>query len=259
SWDIDFDRDQLIRALDYLRAKAPSSPTFGPDNVYLGEFGVPNDQVNDTMTKRDLIRTLADAALGWGVRYAIFWQLYDNESARTYDGRPQNDDLRGFWLIRPDGTKAASWTDFQRMDGTSLHRVALLSSSGPYVVAEGGGAGDVRADGWSLDTRAVFTIRDLSGGPLRTGDAVTIQAHNGMYLHADERGALRADSLTAGAAERFVLRKASGKGVTIFPGDPVAIQSSTGRYLEVDGGNSALRATTKHYDATGVFRLLVQD
>ena len=259
SWDIGFDRDELIKALDYLRSKAPSSAAFGPDNIYLGEFGISNAQANDLGPKRDVIRNLADAALGWGVRYALFWQLYDNEQARPYEGRPKNDDLPGFWLIRPDGTKTASWNDLQRIASSSLHRVALASSGGPFVIADGGGGGDVQAGGWSVDTRAVFSIRDLSGGSLRSGDAVTIQAHNGMYLHADNRGAMRADSVTADAAERFVLRKVGGKGVSILPGDSVAIQSSAGRYLEVDGGSSNLRATAKRYDATGVFRLVPQD
>ena len=57
---------------------------------------------------------------------------------------------------------------------------------------------------------------------------------------------------------KIVLRKI-GKGVSILPGDSVAIQSSAGGYLEVDAGNSNLRATAKRYDATGVFKLIPQD
>ena len=93
-------------ALDYLKSKAPDSARFGRDDVYLGEFGVAKDGDRPSGQRFERIRELMEAALGWGVRYAVYWQVYCNEAVRTYTGRPSNDDLRGYWLIRPDGVKA---------------------------------------------------------------------------------------------------------------------------------------------------------
>ena len=46
--------------------------------------------------------------MDWGAKYAVYWELYCNEFKEGKPppaGRPKNDDLRGFWLIRPDGSR----------------------------------------------------------------------------------------------------------------------------------------------------------
>ncbi|HYL04590.1 MAG TPA: hypothetical protein VE075_01020, partial [Thermoanaerobaculia bacterium] len=133
SWDVSFDPVQFTQALDYLRSKAPPSALYGSRNIYLGEFGAAKDQVPSGAARREVVDELAEAALAWGVLYAVYWQVYDNESYVTVDPkkqRPTNAQLRGFWLIRPDGVKAAFWYDMQRRLAGAQWQLALRAKSG---------------------------------------------------------------------------------------------------------------------------------
>ncbi len=111
AWDTQRDPKRLRAALDYIAAQAPDRAPFGNRNVYLGEFGLPE---NDSTVPRvrETVGRAVETALDWGCPYVIYWQLYCNEPRR----RPvdTNDDVRGFWLIRPDGTKAAAWHELRR-------------------------------------------------------------------------------------------------------------------------------------------------
>ena len=64
-----------------------------------------------TAKSLNVIRITVETALEWGCPYIVYWQVYDNE-LRVKDRRPTNDDVRGFYLIKPDGTHAAAWDYF---------------------------------------------------------------------------------------------------------------------------------------------------
>jgi len=105
---------QMLRdALNFIASHAPDSADFGDKNVYIGEFGMPEnlysaEQVQTTIP--NVVRT----GLDWGCPYIIYWQLYCNE-LRDATAKPpvkNNDAVRGFWLIRPDGSKAWTWNYF---------------------------------------------------------------------------------------------------------------------------------------------------
>jgi hypothetical protein len=55
-----------------------------------------------------------ETALDWGCFYIVYWQLYCNELEDRKQLLPvhSNDAVRGFWLIRPDGSKAWAWEYF---------------------------------------------------------------------------------------------------------------------------------------------------
>src|SRR6185436_787111 len=55
SWDVQFDPAGLVRALDYLAAKAPDSALYGSRNVYLGEYGAAKDHVRDERDRAEVI------------------------------------------------------------------------------------------------------------------------------------------------------------------------------------------------------------
>ena len=248
SWDLGFDRTRLVRALDYLEAKAPDSALFGARNVYLGELGAVRDQLGEGVSVRNVVHGLAETALAWGARWVLYWQLYCNEAARPYEGRPQASDLRGFWLIRPDGSRAPVWEDFRRRLPGSLVRAALAGATGQLVAAEPGGDDTVRADRWRHGPWTAWTLTDLDGGELESGDAVLLQARNGLFLTASA-DAVYARSVEAGPAETFTAR----------PGldGAIAFQTASGRYLTADpvrGGE--LRADGVSPGAWGTFRLL---
>ena len=115
AYDVPVDDPARFReALDYLARKAPPSRLFGEKNVYVGEFGAPENVVGGPERQRAVIRSATDTALAWGARYVVYWQLYCNEPRRAFEGRPVNDDLRGFWLVRPDGSRAPVWHELAR-------------------------------------------------------------------------------------------------------------------------------------------------
>ncbi|QGQ97767.1 hypothetical protein EHS13_24195 [Paenibacillus psychroresistens] len=94
----------IISNLDYLKLKAPDSSAFGANNLYLGEFGLPENDYLTVFHKQNA-QSIIETSLNWGVNFAVFWQLYDNEPKTTFTGRPTNSDTRGFWLVRPNTTK----------------------------------------------------------------------------------------------------------------------------------------------------------
>jgi len=114
AWDTQGDPQLFRRALDYIARHAPDRKPFGAHNVYIGEFGMPeNDRPAEHL--RQVIPGVIDTALDWGCPLVIYWQLYCNE-ARRQPVR-SNDDVRGFWLIRPDGSKSWAWHELRRRLG----------------------------------------------------------------------------------------------------------------------------------------------
>jgi hypothetical protein len=257
SWDVDFDPAELVRALDHLAAKAPDSALYGSRNVYLGEYGAAKDQVDgDEEERAEAIRRLTEAALGWGARWVVYWQLYCNEPAHEYTTeRPVNEDLRGFWLIRPDGVKTRTYTWLLGQLGTSVHPAWLRGPEGRYITAEGGGGGTVWVSEQLPVRDSSLVFRDLNGGRLRNGDVVRIHTHDGTYLREAEDGYVLADRRDAGEGTVFVIRKigAAGQGI-LKAGDDLTLEAPSGKLLGM-GSDNRLRALGEEPGAAGVFRI----
>ena len=112
------DGPTLIRAIETIRRFARTGPTFGPGAVYLGEIGIPENVQPERIAER--WDELLGAALAAGVLYVAQWELYCNElDPRTapYPAPPIRDPryLRGFWLIRPDGSLSETGAYFRRL------------------------------------------------------------------------------------------------------------------------------------------------
>jgi hypothetical protein len=257
SWDVGYTPEQLTRALDYLKSKAPDSRRFGRYNIYLGEYGLAKGQDGIPEGQRfERIRQLMEAALGWGVRYSVYWQVYCNEAANTYTGRPGNNDLRGFWLVRPDGVKAPMWNILAEQLQAGFYRLSLSSFSNQYFAVNTGdhsvsAARWMRDDDWEL-----FTLKDWNGGSIESGDLVSLQAHDGLYLSVQPHsgGLIYARSSSSGTPERFVIHKVGGTG-PIVPGDSISLETHFGRYLGSEvGGRGAIRALRYVPGPAEVFR-----
>ena len=117
AWDAttEYPEDSQVfhKALDFIAANMPDSPDFGNRNVYVGEFGMPENKFPTEQIQK-LIPNIVTTALDWGCPYIIYWQLYCNELEDRRELPPvhSNNAVRGFWLIRPDGSRAWTWEYF---------------------------------------------------------------------------------------------------------------------------------------------------
>ncbi len=105
---MDKDAATFRKVLDYIKEKAPDSEFYGADNIFLGEFGWPETYGGEDNRMR-IIKEKLQTAFDFGVQYVCVWDLYCDVVVKPYEGRPQNENMVGHWLIRPDGTKTALW------------------------------------------------------------------------------------------------------------------------------------------------------
>lgn len=115
AWDTLRNPEKFRKALDYLKEKMPDSKLYGSNDVFLGEYGAPENDVGGPEKQLEYVRRATEVALEWGARWIIYWELYCNEPSREYEGRPTNADCRGFWLVRPDGSKPPVWDYFAEL------------------------------------------------------------------------------------------------------------------------------------------------
>ena len=262
SWDIGFDPGTLVRALDLLQSKAPASRRYGRRNIYLGEFGKPKISGVTDAERFFTIRALMEAALGWGVRYAVYWQVYCNEPILdNLVGRPTNSQMQGFWLVRPDGLHSQMWNIMSAQDSASIHHGTFSGYANQYLAVNPddrkvGAEPWLRGNPWSD-----FTVKDWNGSDLQSGDAVTLQGHDGLYLtiEAGVGGKVYARSSTAGRSEKFILHKVEGTG-PIHSGDSIVFETRDHLYLAPEvGGHGLLRALRSVPGPTETFRFLEED
>lgn len=110
----------MYKGIDIIRKYLnPTSYMKGKKVVFIGEVGRPENIENQT---RESIREFWDLNMGvylaQNIPYIIQWELFCNEpkvGPRTQDRNKTNDELRGFWLIRPDGTKGWAQEYFEEL------------------------------------------------------------------------------------------------------------------------------------------------
>jgi len=116
-------------ALDYFASKAPDSYLYGAKNIYFGEFGTGesdyagsrrddyNEETSDLKYK--LEKNEMEAAIEWGVQFVCYWQIYCNGLTPgitlSLGQNATAKQLRGVWLIRPDGTKVKTYHYFKEI------------------------------------------------------------------------------------------------------------------------------------------------
>jgi hypothetical protein len=195
--------------------------------------------------------------MGWGARWIVYWQLYCNEPARVYTTeRPINRDMRGFWLVRPDGVKTRMYGYFLDQLGTSLRRTFFRGAGDRYITVENGGGGSVSVAAAPPPVESALILRDENGGSLRNGDRIHILVHNGMYLREAEDGDVLADRRDGAEGTEFVLRKIGAKGHGVLgPSDPVALEAPSGRFLGA-GSDGLLRALPGEPGEAGTFHIV---
>jgi hypothetical protein len=118
--------ERLAQAVDYLAAHLPSTAAFGQNShsVYLGEFGYPeNGPEGAAGVNRRLDNALATVAAK-GLPWAVYWEVYCNEPVNDslqppLNGKENDQNLRGYWMIKPDGSPAMAWQRYRRLFATA--------------------------------------------------------------------------------------------------------------------------------------------
>ncbi len=101
----------LWKAIEEIRKHAHTSGSFGAHAVCLGEVGIPeNEQKNRIAERWD---EFLGVALAMDVPYVAHWEVFCNELNPKLTPAPtppvkRNDDVRGFFLVRPDGSLSES-------------------------------------------------------------------------------------------------------------------------------------------------------
>jgi hypothetical protein len=107
AYDTDENPDLFPKALAFIGQHAPKSQFF-PDkkNIYIGEFGLPENLFPKDRVER-LLHNAVEKSLAYGCQWILFWEVFCNEAIRM--PVKNNDDVKGFWLIRVDGTKSYAY------------------------------------------------------------------------------------------------------------------------------------------------------
>ena len=139
--------------------------------------------------------------------------------------------------------------------GNGTYKTAFRSVGGYYVVAEGGGGDAVNANRTAIGSWETFTLLDLNGGSLESGDLVTIRSTGGYYMVAEGGGddVVNCNRTEPFSWETFRIQKVSGGGITaggtIGSGDAISLQAANGwsggggNYVVAeDGGGSVVNA-----------------
>ncbi|MCE5205850.1 MAG: hypothetical protein LLF80_07075 [Porphyromonadaceae bacterium] len=112
---------KLYRGIEYIKKKfTPSKYMKGEKKVFLGEIGIPEQRNEGVMTEELIVAnwdTYVGVCLALDVPYLIHWELYCNEpkddTLRKSREIRKTEEMRGFWLIRPDGTKSFAGKYFE--------------------------------------------------------------------------------------------------------------------------------------------------
>ncbi|WP_257456899.1 hypothetical protein [Archangium lipolyticum] len=124
--------------------------------------------------------------------------------------------------------------------------VTLRTWSGHYLVADQGGGADLMAYSTQAKEWETFTLTDVNGGSLVSGDVVTLQSISGQWGSAINGGGsnIRFTATTPLAWEEFSIVKLSGTG-NIVSGDRIALKTTvSGQFVSaVNAGGSTVVAS----------------
>jgi hypothetical protein len=118
---------KLYKGIEYIKKHIrPTDYMKGKKVVFLGEIGIP-EQRYEGLTEKEPVVKRWDAYVGvcqaLKIPYLIQWELYcnepKNEELRKLNDVRKTDEMRGFWLIRPDGTKSFAGEYFSLLLGNA--------------------------------------------------------------------------------------------------------------------------------------------
>lgn len=130
---------------------------------------------------------------------------------------------------------------------SGTYTTAFQSVAGYFVVAEGGGGSVVNANRVAIGPWETFTVIDLNGGSLESGDLINIQTIFGYFVVAEGGGGdvVNANRTAALEWETFRIEKVGGGGV-IGSGNTISLQAFNGwvccggNYVVAEGGGGGV-------------------
>lgn len=125
------------KCLDEIRGRIKTGPLFGPGAIMVGEYGIPENDAPDRVAER--YDEMLGVMLAKGVLFSAHWELFCNELAGkkedlqksppvlpVKDGRA----VRGFYLVKPDGTLSEGGKYFQ----TQWNRAGAADAPPPVAL-----------------------------------------------------------------------------------------------------------------------------
>ncbi|HEX4119326.1 MAG TPA: hypothetical protein VH619_01765 [Verrucomicrobiae bacterium] len=243
--------ERLSKAVDYLAAHLPPTAVFGrnPHSVYLGEFGYPENGREGVEGLNRRMDSAEAVVKSKGLPWAVFWEIYCNEPLDKslplpLNGKENDRNLRGFWMVKPDGTPAMAWHRYRRLfitaDANRATTTAIKSGLSEVFRDDFNrpDSGDL-GPGWTqaahygvvnkrvMNHRLQFTVPD--GHDIPWGSAT---------LDLKSR-AIRGEGLEVGDYFEIRLRRLSeqgGLGVELFDSDQLRVGS------DLKAGPSMLKA-----------------
>lgn len=108
---MNLDRTNLYATLNYIEAHVPTNKAsvIGGRRVWVGEYGWGG--ANTSAEQEPPTRAYLRRLLPWGVRFILFWEIYDNEN-------------KAFWLIDSTGAKTPCYDLHQRLANLARLEVA---------------------------------------------------------------------------------------------------------------------------------------
>jgi len=102
----------IWRGLDMIQhhARTTQQDSTGKPAVYIGELGFP-ENVTTPAAAVEMMDGALGALMARQIPYILYWELYCNERKDGIKRKPvaseNAEELRGFWLVRPDGSTGA--------------------------------------------------------------------------------------------------------------------------------------------------------
>lgn len=108
----------LYKGIQYLKQQLqPSLLMQSERKVMLGEIGIAERMQPDNITKR--WDEFMGVCFALDVAYIVHWELFCNEPVdgdkKKYYPPRTAEELRGFWLIKPDGTNSETYNYFKKL------------------------------------------------------------------------------------------------------------------------------------------------
>lgn len=232
--------EHLARAVDYIAAHLPPTAVFGqnPHSVYLGEFGYPENgpEGDDGLNRR--IDNAISVVNSKGLPWAAFWDVYCNEPRDKtlplpLNGKENDRNLRGFWMVKPDGSPSLAWHRYRRLFAMADARRATTASieSGlrqVFIEDFNRPDGTNLGTGWTEAAHYGVVNRELANHHLRFSIPDGHDIPWGSATLDLKNGAVLGHGLGVGDYFEITLRRLSeegGLGIELFDSDQLRVGS----------------------------------